>query len=411
MNSALDARITEEFFQDEEHRKVWGWCLEYYASYAKPPTGRALKDVFPEYKLVKTEEPLLFYVDRVKENRKQAIVYSMLQEAMRDPHDPEAVLATVSRGLMLVGQEISNLKYENLIDTFDERIQRYKELKNLPGGMRGYPIGWPSIDHALSGIQPEQLIVMVGPPKAGKSTAMMHAAISTHMWGQEPIFWSFEMSNDEQAARYDAMRAHINYQHLLTGKMTRVEEQKLQSALSKLKNMQRFILGSDITSATTVSGIAAKLDEYRPTVAFIDGVYLMDDEQGEPKGSPQALTNITRSLKRLAQSRQIPIVISTQILESRYSRSRGIRSSGVGYSSSFAQDNDAMIGVERIEEPNQPAEVKISIVHARNAPSLSVRVDWDWTTSTFNEIDDTEGVTANDYALPEGGAEERRLTA
>ena len=40
----------------------------------------------------------------------------------------------------------------------------------------------------------------------------------------------------------------------------------------------------------------------------------MDDEQGEPKGSPQALTNITRSLKRLAQRFDIPIVGTTQVL-------------------------------------------------------------------------------------------------
>ena len=42
--------------------------------------------------------------------------------------------------------------------------------------------------------------------------------------------------------------------------------------------MRPFIFSTDITSATTVSGIQAKIQQYQPDVVFVDGAYLMQSE-------------------------------------------------------------------------------------------------------------------------------------
>jgi replicative DNA helicase len=133
-----------------------------------------------------------------------------------------------------------------------------------------------------------------------------------------------------------------------THSMTKKEVEKIETTLRMRKNMHPFLMSEDSSSLTTVSAIAGKIQQHRPDMLIVDGVYLMDDEQGEPKGSPQALTNITRSLKRIAQRFDIPIIGTTQVLGWKLGnkKSRKITADSIGYTSSFSQDSDLVIGVE-----------------------------------------------------------------
>ena len=145
----------------------------------------------------------------------------------------------------------------------------------------------------------------------------------------------------------------------------------------------------DSTSLTTVSAIAGKIQQYRPGILFVDGVYLMDDEHGEPKGSSQALTNITRSLKRLAQRFDIPIVGTTQVLSWKLGnkKSRQVTADSIGYSSSFVQDSDLVLGVE--SDPDIDNQSIIRVILARTAPKGEVRIKWDWENMDFTEVDES----------------------
>jgi replicative DNA helicase len=151
----------------------------------------------------------------------------------------------------------------------------------------------------------------------------------------------------------------------------------------------------DASSLTTVSAIAGKIQQYRPGLVIVDGVYLMDDENGEPKGSPQALTNITRSLKRLAQKFDVPLIGTTQVLSWKLGnkKSRQISADSIGYTSSFAQDSDLILGVE--SDPDIDNQAIVRVVLARTAPKGEIRIKWDWDTMDFTEVGE-EGKDGND---------------
>jgi replicative DNA helicase len=150
--------------------------------------------------------------------------------------------------------------------------------------------------------------------------------------------------------------------------------------------MHPFIMTEDASSLTTVSAIAGKIQQYRPGLVIVDGVYLMDDENGEPKGSPQALTNITRSLKRLAQKFDVPLIGTTQVLSWKLGnkKSRQISADSIGYTSSFAQDSDLILGVE--SDPDIDNQAIVRVVLARTAPKGEIRIKWDWDTMDFTEV-------------------------
>jgi replicative DNA helicase len=174
--------------------------------------------------------------------------------------------------------------------------------------------------------------------------------------------------------------------------------ERISKALKLRKNMHPFHMTEDSTSLTTVSAIAGKIQQYRPGILFVDGVYLMDDEQGEPKGSPQALTNITRSLKRLAQRFDIPIIGTTQVLSWKLGnkKSRQITAEAIGYTSSFAQDSDLVLGVE--SDPDVDNQAIIRVILSRSSPKGEVRIKWDWENMNFTEVDENDnGDTDNWY--------------
>jgi len=388
----FEAKITVDFFQDEEHRKVFLWVGEYYARYGECPTSKALKQEFASYSLIDTSEPYAYYLDEMRDRRKHALMTETLQasaQAVQAGETDEAV-KHLTDGLLKIGTEVSVLRDTNLVETGETRLERYRIMRDNPG-LHGIPTGFPSIDLATGGLQNEQLITLVGLPKAGKSTIALAIAVHAHTQGKSVLFVGFEMSNDEQEARHDGMRAGINYQRLIHGKMTPRDERALEKAYKLQESLPPFVLSSDIQSATTVSGLAAKAEEYQPDLIVVDGAYLMESEiPGVEPGSPQALTSITRSLKRMAQRIQRPVLITTQGLSWKHSKKRGITADTIGYSSSFAQDSDVILGVESMA-PEMMNVAKLNIVAARAAPSgHSFFIRFDWETGSFDESEEDE---------------------
>jgi replicative DNA helicase len=370
---------------------VWEWIVEHWKSYSAVPTAQALKADFPTYKLLKSDDTLLFLIDEMRVRRR----YSMLQDTvfeaaeLMDDRKVEEALRAMSVGMTGLQIETASNVDTNVVETWETRMAEYRELRNLEGGLRGIPCGFPSIDYALSGLQKGQLITFVGLPKSGKSTMAMVMALAAHNYGETvPLFLGFEMSNAEQEARHDAMLAKIDHHKLLTGKLTDKEMDALELALRRRKSMHPFYLSSDVSSSSTVSGVTAKLEQYHPDILIVDGVYMMVDEITGEQNTPQALTNITRSLKRMAQTANIPVVITTQALSWKVSRKKGLTSDGIGYSSSFLQDSDAVLGVESVEGAEDLK--KVSVLDARSAPRMAILIRWDWSTGEFSEESEAE---------------------
>ncbi len=57
--------------------------------------------------------------------------------------------------------------------------------------------------------------------------------------------------------------------------------ERIRQAMVLSKDMQPFIMSEDSSSLTTVGAISGKIQEYQPDAVFVDGIYLMDDENGE----------------------------------------------------------------------------------------------------------------------------------
>lgn len=381
----LEAGINEDWFFVDENRQAWRFIQQHWTKYQEVPTAVTLKDNFPTYRLLAVEDSLEYLVDQLIEYRKRQSAITVLQDASEAiaGGDHNAAITVMSQGVAKISDE--GVRLSSDLDLTRDPLKRfddYLSVKTRPNGLLGMATGFKTIDQATAGLQPGQLVTIIAPPKTGKSILALQMAVNIHEDGFVPMFQSFEMNNLEQQHRHDAMRARIAHSRLVRGKLNLEEENRYKKSLERMESMHKFYL-SDSVSAMTVTGLAAKIDKLRPNVIFVDGVYLMVDERTGKQNEPIALTNITRDLKQLAMSREIPVVISTQVLLWKM-KGRKVSADAIGYSSSFYQDSDVILGLQRQDEEDDTSR-ELKIVASRNCGPATADLLWDWEEGKFEE--------------------------
>jgi len=388
----LERGVTEDWFADNNDKKIFRFIHDHYSKYQECPSLDIITDNFPTYQLLYVEDTIEYFIDRLIDSRRKLSIIQTIGSALTSiekEQDHEGALLAMERGLVRLEEE--GLTRSNDLEITKEAVNvllEYEYRKNNPG-MLGLATGFPTIDASTSGLQPEQLVVIVAPPKTGKSTLALQIAINCHLNGSVPMFMSFEMSNTEQKNRYYCMRSRISYQRFMTGNLTPDEEGRLIKVVAEGVPLMRdkfwFV---DSTGGQTVSAVASKIQSKDPDIVFIDGTYLMIDEQTGESNTPQAITNITRSLKRLAQKIKKPIVISTQALAWKM-RGGQVTTDSIGYSSSFHQDADVIFGLQRVDE-NVDDTRTLRVIASRNSGLSEANLLWDWNTGAFRELSEED---------------------
>ena len=382
---AMEAGISDDWFFVAENRAVWKFIRQHWTKYEEVPTAVTVKDNFPTYRLLAVEDSLEYLIDQLLEYRRRQKAIEVVQTAAdfiaSGNHDQAIV--EMSQGIATILDEgVSQSSDIDLTANTEQRYKEYLDIKTRDGGLLGYGTGFRTIDQATAGLQPGQLITIIAPPKTGKSVLAMQIAVNVHEAGHVPMFQSFEMTNIEQQHRHDAMRANIAHSRLTRGKLNPDEDRRYQAALKKMETMQKFYL-TDSVAARTVSGLQAKIEKIRPDIVFVDGVYLMEDEKSGETETPRALTQITRDLKRLAQKYEIPVVISTQVLLWKMKKGQ-VSADSIGYSSSFFQDSDVILGLQKQDEEDDSSR-ELRIVASRNSGPATTDLMWDWEGGRFEE--------------------------
>jgi replicative DNA helicase len=389
LTTAMRSGIRVDWFEDKDHRAVYKWMLDYYQRYSEVPTEVALKNEFPNFKMVYADEPYDYYTDQFREIRKRAILIDSIIDANEEIEkhgDTKAAQGKLSEVLLALGRETGILSDVNVVhhEHIKSRYSRYEDRRKSSGELIGVPTGFTTFDEITGGYTAQQFILFGGAQKQGKSFMLMKSAIAAQSYGHKVLFLSFEMSEEEQTSRYDAMTTGINASHLLRGRLEDKSMLRLKKGMAARKNMEDFIISSDISAMTTISALSAKIEEHRPDVVYVDGVYLMDNEVGADPFSTQAFTSISRGLKRLTQRVEIPLVGTTQALSSKMGKGGEVNMHSFGWTSAWAQDADLLYGVEKTPGANL---LTVRIAGGRNVPIAEVSVSCNWEESCFEEVE------------------------
>lgn len=380
----LEIGVKDDWFVDDDLRRIWVFVREHYAQYREVPTYTTVRDNYPSFRALKVEDTIDYLIDQMVAFRRKKLTLAgaaTVVESLQS-NDHEAALLEMQKTVSIVNEQgIQGTTHLDLTKDPEQRFAEYEALANSAGALLGIPTGFEKIDEATAGLQPGQLVTIIAPPKTGKSQIALQCALNIHKTGKVPIFQSFEMNNHEQQQRADAMRANISHARLRRGALHDDEKQRYQNTLTAMNGEKPFHL-TDAVGGLTISAILAHVEQKKPDIIFIDGVYLMLDEVTGESNTPQALTNITRGLKRMAQRLGLPIVITTQTLLWKMKGNK-VSADSIGYSSSFFQDSDVILGLEPVEGDDQIRLLKI--VQSRNCPPSETTITWRWETGCFHD--------------------------
>lgn len=397
LTAVRDRGVTPKWFYGPEHKDALDFILKHYEKYGEVPTKVAFQSHFgTKYKIVSIPESMDYLLDTCAEHAqwmhaKEAALN--VADDLKDRRTADAI-ASMEAGLAQI-RSFSPVK-THLVNSMDndrleERWREYDSRKTSTG-LLGYSTGFPTIDDATLGLQNGQLVTLLAQQKVGKTSLCLTMGNNIYMKHKAHIlFVTFEMSVRELEMRQESLMAHINFRHLQKGDLTPLEEKRYDEWLDMAQADYDWPFHfMDVGSGATVSAVEATAVRHDPAVIFVDGIYMMTDEVTGERNSWEAITNITRALKRLAMQLDKPIVINSQALASK-SKGTRLSTSSAGYSSSFGQDSDVILGLERIQpgkgedESLYAYERILRILDSRNSGTAQADLIFDYDTGTIEE--------------------------
>jgi replicative DNA helicase len=248
-------------------------------------------------------------------------------------------------------------------------------LSRHESDVTGVPTGFRDIDLRLSGLQPQNLILVAARPAMGKSSFVMniahHVALTEHI---PTVIFSLEMSEMEIVQRLICSEARIDTKALRSGRLTDSEWTKVSNAVGRLDGASLFI---DDTPSISMMEIRAKCQRLKRNsglgLVIVDYIQLMNSTR-RTENRVQEVSEISRSLKILAKELEVPVLAVSQ-LSRQPEQGGGDRRPHLAHlreSGALEQDADVVMFIYRDEVYNQdtPArgEAEVIVAKHRNGP-------------------------------------------
>lgn len=385
VEEALARKIKEEHFADDECRKMWNYIIRHTRRYKSTPSLEATKNDWPDFEFVQTQETIEWVMDRFVVMVKRRFADDQLVELARIADDPDR-REEIDLEFLRVAQDLVASLPTGKVSRFSEaekRIRAYEERKKS-GKRLGIPYGFPTLDKALSGVFPHELVTVLGWTNIGKSTLLRVFAFNMWMEGYNPLYISLEMGDDEILREFDAMAAKLDRQKMKQLDLSAEQMEHWAEFAANMTEQTSDILIVDEKYRVSPEQVYAETLRHKPDIVFVDYVGLMKT-QGSMRGVKkyQQLTDITQDLKVNARMLRIPIVMAAQT--NRSGAKDGADLDNVADAVSISQDSDTVIGLFQDEDMERDREMEMRVNKSRSGPRPKFKAIWDHETPEFRE--------------------------
>ncbi|AGL90987.1 Replicative DNA helicase [Strawberry lethal yellows phytoplasma (CPA) str. NZSb11] len=190
---------------------------------------------------------------------------------------------------------------------------------------KGIKTGFKNLDELISGFKPKELIILGARTGMGKTAFMLNLAcniaknFTTNPETQKAVIFSLEMAAEELGIRLLSSASKIPLKQLQHKNLNKNE--KLQLLIPEDETTQLNILIDDDRN-NKIEDIETKCRQMKYTkgldIVFIDYLHLLKEDQNF--NTYQAISVISRKLKKLASELNIPIVALSQMNRATYVR-------------------------------------------------------------------------------------------
>lgn len=268
------------------------------------------------------------------------------------------MIAGAEQGIIRISQNRNTTGLTHVSAFLNESIDRIEKLADANESVTGLTTGFVDLDKRTAGLHSSEFILIAGRPGMGKSALGLNIAQNAAVIDDATVaVFSLEMPGIQIANRMLSAQAKVSSERIKRGDLKDDDWSKLGEALAALVKTNIYI---DDKPNVTASEIAAKCRKLKMEkgldLVVIDYLQLMTSGM-RTSSRQQEVSDISRTLKVLANDLEIPVIALSQLnraVEKRENHEPVL--SDLRESGSIEQDADIVIMLYREGKYNEDCE-------------------------------------------------------
>lgn len=258
------------------------------------------------------------------------------------------------------------------------------EMECLAKGGKSESVSYtlPEVDMATGGMRKQELIILLAPPKTGKTTFALQVALTAASRGIRTVYHSLEVSPMSLAKRALAwLSTRVPYGRIATGKLTEEDVEHLRSLSSFLGQSDlRFLDGAIQTFSDLRSACLNEFQGFSGRRLVVCDYLQLYRPETYSRSAYETVTYLSAEAKRLASSLDCPVFCVSSVNRASYEQIGLGAAKGSG---SIEYDANIVMAIEPREPVNGEVvsssmrPVKIRSIACRDAPPFEVDAIFD----------------------------------
>jgi hypothetical protein len=352
MKEALKYGISEDDFMTLQLQGIWKNLYAYYkhnSTRGSVPAEDAFRQTYSHFEFVPapgmTTEALCHDVRqarltiRVKEAAEAAVA-----AAETDPLEAAIALRQCADSIILCG---SNKNSDVMLSTQMAVLMDLYEQKEagLIKPIAQWP--WGPLAEETGGVIDEDYILFYGRPKSMKTFVLTYVMAMFYEQGKRVLCYTKEMTPNNMLLRTASCLGRLPYREARLAKLSPyhratmknlVEDVATFAADTNGRNNLIVLSGQDAQGHDGVVWLQSKIQQYKPDVCFVDGLYLLNDDNGSKKTADwQRVMHISRDVRQMILAEHVPIIATMQA-NRQAAKNQSAELDEIAYSDAVGQD-------------------------------------------------------------------------
>ena len=325
---------------------------------------------------VPSTESVIFYAEIVKD---KAVLRQLIKltndissACYRGDEETDDILAKAQQGIIDITQDRGTKGLIHIGQYLNESVDLLSKLSEKDNTVTGVPTGFIDIDRRTSGLHSAELIVLAARPGMGKTSFALNIAQNAAVKHKKKVaIFNLEMPGIQLANRLISSEAKISSERIKKGDLRDEDWSKVALATEALSKSDIYIDDTSSITATEIGARCRKLMlEKGLDLVVIDYLQLMSSSGRGGGNRQQEISEISRTLKILANDLNIPVIALSQLSRSSDKEKREPVLSDLRDSGAIEQDADMVMFLHREgyykDECEEPNKTKCNFAKHRN---------------------------------------------